>query len=109
PAFTNLPPPLSLASPSHDLLAGPVSAETLATPDQAAAEAAAPSPADAKFLDDLQQKAFLYFWEQTDLKTGLTKDRASNFTDDQHGTASIAATGFGLTALMIADQHGWIP
>jgi hypothetical protein len=109
PAFNSLPPPLFLASPSHDLLAGPVSAETLATPDQAAAQAAAPSPVDAKFLDDLQQKAFLYFWEQTDLKTGLTKDRASNFTDDHHGTASIAATGFGLTALMIADQHGWIP
>jgi hypothetical protein len=115
-----LPLALSLNSPGQDLLAAPVLPETIATPSQGAAGAGAPGalptapapaaarPADDKFVDDLQHRTFLYFWEQTDPKTGLTKDRASNFTDDQHGVASIAATGFGLTALMIADQRGWI-
>lgn len=38
----------------------------------------------------------------------MTKDRAGNFTDDEHRVASMAATGFGLSALAVADQHGWI-
>ena len=69
-----------------------------------------PRPAfDEQFLDDLQHRTFLYFWEQTDPVTGLTKDRAGNFADDNHRLASISATGFGLTALAIADERGWIP
>ena len=71
-------------------------------------ETAAPSPADVEFLDDLQHRAFLYFWEQTDPGTGLTKDRAENFADDAHGLASIAATGFALTALAVAEKRGWL-
>ncbi|MFA6091394.1 MAG: glucoamylase family protein [Elusimicrobiota bacterium] len=67
------------------------------------------SPADEKFLDELQHRAFLYFWEQTDPGSGLTKDRASNFEDDDRPSmASIAATGFGLTALVIGHDRGWI-
>lgn len=72
--------------------------------------AAAPafSRADEKFLEQVQRKAFLYFWEQTDARTGLTKDRAGNFGGGDRGIASMAATGFGLTALTIAESRGWI-
>ncbi len=111
PPVTSLPIPLALTGPSDLISVAPVSPEALPTLAPAAAQAAAPqaqATADAKFLDDLQHRAFLYFWEQTDPKTGLTKDRASNFAEDHHGMASIAATGFGLTALMIAENRGWI-
>ncbi len=64
--------------------------------------------ADEKFLDEVQHKAFLYFWEQTDPVTGLTKDRAGNFAEGDRGIASMAATGFGLTALTIGQERGWI-
>lgn len=66
------------------------------------------SKGDERVLDDLQRKAFLYFQEQTDPATGLTKDRAGNFGGGDRGIASMAATGFGLTALTIGESRGWI-
>src|SRR5262245_24340196 len=61
---------------------------------------------DEAFLEDLEHRAFLYFWEQADPGTGLVRDRArtdGSEMDEQHRhVASIAATGFGLTALCIA-------
>ncbi|MBI5596150.1 MAG: DUF1861 family protein, partial [Elusimicrobia bacterium] len=74
-----------------------------------AAAQAAPAPEDAPFLDELQRRAFLYFWEQSDPKTGLTLDRAGNFGGETQAPASMAATGFGLTALGIAVERGWVP
>ena len=63
---------------------------------------------DERLMDEVQHKAFLYFWEQTDPGTGLTKDRAGNFGGGDRGIASMAATGFGLTALTIGESRGWI-
>ncbi len=73
-----------------------------------APKAAVFSADDEKFLNELQHRAFLYFWEQTEPLTGLTKDRAGNFADGDRGVASMAATGFGLTALTIGESRGWI-
>jgi hypothetical protein len=65
--------------------------------------------ANEPFLDEIQRRAFLFFWENTGPRTGLVKDRASNFeSPDAHRVASIAATGFGLTALGVAESRGWI-
>lgn len=58
---------------------------------------------DADFLELLEQRAFRYFWEYVDPATGLVRDRATN-----PDVSSIAATGFGLTALCIAKERGWI-
>jgi hypothetical protein len=30
---------------------------------------------DKQFLDDMSRRAFLYFWEQSDPRTGLVRDR----------------------------------
>ena len=64
------------------------------------------------FLDDLQRRSFRYFWEQADPETGLVPDRArmdGSLLDENHrNVASIAATGFGLTALCIAAERRWI-
>ena len=70
------------------------------------------SPQDQNFLDDLQRRSFQYFWEQADPSTGLVPDRArmdgSALDENHRDVASTAATGFGLTALCLASQHGWI-
>ena len=70
------------------------------------------SPADQSFLEDLSHRAFLYFWEQSDPLTGLVRDRAradgSPHDEAHRNVASIAATGFGLTALCIAAERRWI-
>lgn len=67
---------------------------------------------DEEFLEDLERRSFLYFWEQSDSKTGLVLDRVrtdGSPHDERHrSVASIAATGFGLTALCIAAERGWV-
>ena len=67
---------------------------------------------DDAFLDELQRRGCLYFLEQASDANGQVLDRAAANYDgkrDPRGMASIAATGFGLTALCIADKRGYIP
>jgi hypothetical protein len=70
------------------------------------------SRADDSFLEDLSHRAFSYFWEQANPNTGLVFDRAradASAMDEAHrDVASIAATGFGLTALCIAAERHWV-
>jgi hypothetical protein len=66
------------------------------------------SPDDDQFLDDLERAHFLYFWEQANPQTGLIKDRCNVRIADTGVVASIASTGFGLTAICIAEKRGFI-
>jgi hypothetical protein len=66
------------------------------------------SPEDDDFLNEVEKASFLFFWEQGNSKTGMVKDRCNVHTDKQGVAASIAATGFGLTALCIGEQRGFI-
>ncbi|MDP9113408.1 MAG: hypothetical protein M3O20_06975, partial [Acidobacteriota bacterium] len=67
---------------------------------------------DVDLLDDISRRSFHYFWEQASPRTGLVFDRAISIgptKDANHGrVASIAATGFGLTSVCIAQDHRWI-
>ncbi len=86
---------------------------------QTAKSAAAATPvsrltgADNAFLDDLQRRACMFFLDQGSPITGQVLDRAKAFdapgVRDKRRMASIAATGFGLTALCIADRRGYMP
>src|SRR5258706_5980835 len=71
------------------------------------------SAADEQFLEDLERRSFRYFWDQADPGTGLVPDRArtdgSSLDQNHQNVGSIAATGFGLTALCIASERRWIP
>lgn len=71
------------------------------------------SASDQTFLEDLEHRAFLFFWEQANPNTGLVRDRASAEgkveTTGDRNIASSAATGFGLSALCIAAERGWVP
>lgn len=67
-----------------------------------------PPLTDDEFLDQLQQAIFKFFWEQASAATGQVKDRAlASGAADNRAVASIAATGFGLTALCIGHQRGF--
>jgi hypothetical protein len=59
-------------------------------------------------LDLVQRSAFGYFWNEANPKNGLIKDRCYAFGPDQRKIASIAAVGFGLSAICVADRRGWI-
>jgi hypothetical protein len=63
---------------------------------------------DDLFLEELEKATFNYFWEQASPETGLVKDRCDVRAKDHSVVASIAATGFGLTALCIGEKHRFI-
>jgi len=65
-----------------------------------------PSPAQITtdaLLDTIQHTAFKYFWEQANPANGLIKDRGPG-----DAPCSIAAVGFGLSAICIGVDHGWV-
>ena len=58
---------------------------------------------DNEFLEYLQEVNFDYFWYLANPSNGLVPDRSAT------GSAcSIAAVGFGLSAIAIGVDHGWI-
>ena len=61
-------------------------------------------PADeTAFIDSLQVRTFRFFWDLCDPVTGLAPDRAPT-----PSFASLAATGFALTAYPIGAERGWV-
>jgi len=64
---------------------------------------------DDQLLEEIEKAGFLYFWEQSDSSTGQVKDRALAAGNDTRTVSSVAATGFGLTALCIGAQRGFQP
>lgn len=77
--------------------AGPVSALLAVTPQ------------DDRLLDEISRATFAYFWDQADPRTGLVRDRYNvRAGADTRTAASIAATGFGLTALCIGERRGFV-
>jgi hypothetical protein len=94
-----------------------VSSNVAATADQPTPvpghdQVAPVSLADRAFIEELEHRSFEYFWEQADHGTGLVLDRArvdgGRAKGPSRDIASIAATGFGLTAICIGAEHGWI-
>jgi hypothetical protein len=63
---------------------------------------------DDILLDELQRAAFRFFQEQADPHTGLVRDRARSDGSKSEGKASIAASGFALSAWAVATQRGWV-
>ena len=75
--------------------------------------AAPPSPTalsaqDDQFLDEVERSNFLFFWEQANPQTGLVKDRCNVRAKDTSTAASVASTGFGLTAICIGEKRGFV-
>jgi len=62
-----------------------------------------PFASNDAFLDYVQQANFDYFWYTANPANGLVPDRTATGSP-----CSIAAVGFGLTAIGIGVDHGWI-
>jgi len=60
-----------------------------------------------QLLDDIQRATFDFFWNEASPTTGQVKDRALANGNDLRKMSSVAATGFGLTGLCIADHRGY--
>ncbi|MBI5595997.1 MAG: hypothetical protein HY928_07905 [Elusimicrobia bacterium] len=74
--------------------------------------AAGLSAPDEAFLEELSRRSFRYFWDHADPQTGLVLDRAradGSGPDAEHRhVTSAATTGFGLSALCIGAERGWV-
>lgn len=91
-------------------VSGAVSGGALSLTAPAAAPRTPGFPAGCgPFLEDLERTSFRFFMEAAHPRTGqvLDRKRADGEADDRR-VASIAATGFGLTALCIAERRGWV-
>jgi hypothetical protein len=64
---------------------------------------------DEAFLEQVESANFRFFWEQANPDTGIVRDRCNAVTPDKSDLGSIAAWGFGLTALCIGDMRGYVP
>jgi hypothetical protein len=114
-------PPRITRRSATKLLGGALLSSVAGSPLAWAQQATAPpatfsrllSDDDLAFLDDMEHAACLFFCEQADPATGQVLDRATNKNPtgefDRHFASSVAATGFGLTALCISDRRGYFP
>jgi hypothetical protein len=66
-----------------------------------------PAPNPSQLLDQIQRAIFEFFWTEASAETGQVKDRALVNGNDTRTMASIAATGFGLSALCIGNERGY--
>lgn len=111
PFSDSSPPPgegLGRAFGRRALLAGLLAAP-LATCRRSGAPAPSPTPLDlppltaGALLDDLERRAFDFFWETTEAATGLAWDRWPT-----PSFCSIAAVGFALTAYAVGAERGFV-
>src|SRR6202162_3419752 len=74
-------------------------------------QASSISDSDEAFLEDLSRRCFLFFWEQADAHSGFVLDRVRTDGSQTPGRsadiASVATTGFALTALCIGAERRW--
>ncbi len=60
-------------------------------------------------LTQAQTRAFAFFWQKTDLTSGLTNDRAHNLgPDDNYTVASVSSTGYMLAALPLMVDNKYL-
>ncbi len=63
-----------------------------------------------ELLEEIVSRGFLFFWNEASKHTGLVRDRAlADGGPDKRRIASIAATGFGLSALCIGHKRQYLP
>jgi hypothetical protein len=63
---------------------------------------------DEELLDQIEEASCRYFWTQAHPETGMVVDRCDAWNPVTNDLGSIAATGFGLTALCIGDTRGYV-
>lgn len=67
-----------------------------------------PAASDAELLEEVQRRTFGYFWDFAHPVSGLARDRARADDDPGDDVAAIGGTGFGVMAIVVAVERGWI-
>jgi hypothetical protein len=63
---------------------------------------------DEDLLDLVQRQTFLYFWDGAQSASGLARDRTGRLADPADDDVAIGGSGFGIMALIVACERGWV-
>jgi len=64
--------------------------------------------ADEALIELIQRQTFRYFWEGAHPVSGLTLDRRTTGHDVVDDRVAVGGSGFGVMALIVAAERGWI-
>lgn len=63
---------------------------------------------DDQLLELVQKQTFHYFWDFAHPVSGLARERSNIAYDYGHETTTTGGTGFGIMAIIVAVERGWI-
>jgi len=63
---------------------------------------------DDQLLDLVQKQTFRYFWDFAHPTSGLARERSNIAYEYGHETTTTGGTGFGIMAIVVAAERGWI-
>ena len=63
---------------------------------------------DDQLLELVQKQTFRYFWDFAHPVSGLARERSNLSYDYGHETTTTGGTGFGIMAVIVAAERGWI-
>ena len=63
---------------------------------------------DDESLDLVQRQTFRFFWEGAHPASGLARDRQKTTGDPDNDLAAIGGSGFGIMAIIVAVERGWV-
>lgn len=77
-------------------------------PDDAPAPAALAALPDDTLLERIQRQTFAFFWDGADPASGLAPDRRTIHSAPIDDLVAIGGSGFGIMALIVAVERGWV-
>jgi hypothetical protein len=63
---------------------------------------------DDELLDLVQRQTFRFFWEGAHRPSGLARDRQRTTGDPHNDLVAIGGSGFGIMAIIVAVERGWV-
>jgi len=63
---------------------------------------------DKALLEELQKQTFRFFWDGAEPASGLARDRNRQDGDSKDNLVAVGGSGFGLMALVVATERGWV-
>jgi len=63
---------------------------------------------DDELLEAVQRQTFRFFWEGVDPASGLAPDRRKTHGTPRDDLIAIGGSGFGIIALIVAVERGWV-
>jgi hypothetical protein len=63
---------------------------------------------DDQLLEGVQRQTFKFFWEGAEPHSGLALDRCGAKRDSSNRKVAVGGSGFGVMAIIVAAERGWI-